>query len=107
MVTTIDNNLELKCSSPSKLENLNVAIKDHNLSDLGLEHTNDELAKDHDEQEELEKILGNFGKNAHGAKSSSPSKKGKKKKRPIVEKVHVATNTRQALTAKNNKQAKA
>jgi hypothetical protein len=49
MVTTIDNNLELKCSSPSKLENLNVAIKDHNLSDLGLEHTNDELAKDHDE----------------------------------------------------------
>jgi hypothetical protein len=48
-VTTIDNNLELKCTSPSKLENLNVAIGNHSLNDARLEHIDDELAKDHDE----------------------------------------------------------
>jgi hypothetical protein len=52
-VTIVDNK-ELKCSSPSKLENLDVVIKDHGLSDAGLEHINDELVEDHDKQEELE-----------------------------------------------------
>jgi hypothetical protein len=51
------------------------------------------LVKDHDEQEELEKLiakktkaLGNTGKNAHNPKSSSPSKKGKKKKKASCKK---------------------
>jgi hypothetical protein len=48
-VTIVDNNMELKCSSPSKLENLDVAIKDHNLNHARLKHIDDELAKDHDE----------------------------------------------------------
>jgi hypothetical protein len=48
-VTIVDNNMELKCSSPSKLENLDVAIKDHNLNYARLKHIDDELAKDHDE----------------------------------------------------------
>jgi hypothetical protein len=48
-VTIVDNNLELKCSSPSKLENLDVVIKYHSLSDVRLEHIDDELVKDHDE----------------------------------------------------------
>ncbi len=48
-VTIVDNNMELKCSNPSKLENLDVAIKDHSLNYAGLEDTADELAKDHDE----------------------------------------------------------
>jgi hypothetical protein len=34
--TIVDNNLELKCSSPSKLENLDVVIKYHSLSDVRL-----------------------------------------------------------------------
>jgi hypothetical protein len=40
------------------------------------------------------KTIGNSGKNAHSVKGSSPSKKGKKKKRLIIEKVNVATNIR-------------
>jgi hypothetical protein len=48
-VTIVENNMELKCSSPNKLENLDVAIKDHNLNYARLEHIDDELAKDHDE----------------------------------------------------------
>ncbi len=66
---------------------MDVVVKDHSLSDAGLEHTNDELAEVHDEQEELEKhvankvkTFGKIGKNAHSAEGSSPSEKGKKKK---------------------------
>jgi hypothetical protein len=64
------------------------------LSDAGLEHADDELTKDHDEQEELEKhvvkkenTFSNIGKNAHIVEGSSPLKKCKKRKRPVVEKV--------------------
>lgn len=36
------------------MENLDVVIKDHGLSDAWLEHINDELVEDHDKQKELE-----------------------------------------------------
>jgi hypothetical protein len=36
------------------------------------------------------KTLGNIDKNAHSAKGSSPSKLGKKKKRPFANKVIIA-----------------
>jgi len=32
-VTIVDNDLELKCSNLSKLENVDVVVKDHSLSD--------------------------------------------------------------------------
>ncbi len=79
---------------------MDVVVKDHNLSDAGMERTNDELTEDHDEHEELEKhvvnkakTFGNICKNAHSVEGSSLSKKGKKKERPIAERVSATINT--------------